>query len=36
MSKYKYIFFDADRTLLDFDRSEKHALKKVLKYSIGI
>ncbi len=30
MSKYKYLLFDADNTLFDFDKSEKEAFKTAL------
>ena len=30
-NKYKYLLFDADNTLLDFNASEKFALKKTLE-----
>lgn len=29
--KYKFLLFDVDRTLLDFDKSEEKALRKTLK-----
>ncbi|MFA6375239.1 MAG: YjjG family noncanonical pyrimidine nucleotidase [Bacilli bacterium] len=29
--KYKFLLFDVDRTLLDFDKSEENALRKTLK-----
>ena len=28
MKKYKTLLFDADNTLLDFDKTEKEALRK--------
>ncbi len=30
--KYKWLLFDADGTLFDFEKAELFALKKTLKY----
>ena len=34
-SKYKWLLFDADGTLLNYDKSEKHALSEALKRFIN-
>ena len=31
MTRYDVVLLDADRTLLDFERSEREALRRVLK-----